>query len=142
MRGTPAINDLTERVIGAAIHVHRNLGPGLLESAYEACLAAELGARDIRFRRQVDIPITYRDVELASGYRLDFLVEERLVLELKSVRALEPIHTAQVLTYLKLGGYTIALLINFNVRYLGEGAIRRLVRDYQGPLPRIPRVPR
>ena len=137
-----SINDLTGRVIGAAIEVHRATGPGLLESAYEVCLAAELRSRGIRFRRQVPVPITYRGETLETGYRLDFLVEDELVVELKSVAVLAPIHTAQVLTYLKLGGYTIALLINFNTKYLGEGAIRRLVRGYAGPLPRIPRVPR
>ena len=135
-------DDLTGRVIGAAIHVHKELGPGLLESAYEACLAAELGARGIRFQRQVDVPVVYRDVKLDSGYRLDFLVEQELVVEIKSVTRLDPIHTAQVLTYLKLGNYRLALLINFNVKYLREGSIRRLVRGYPDPLPRIQRIQR
>ena len=137
-----ASDDLTGRVIGAAIEVHKELGPGLLESAYEACLAAELGARGIRFQRQVDVPVVYRDVRLDSGYRLDFLVEKELVVEIKSVAALDPIHTAQVLTYLKLGNYRIALLINFNTKYLGEGSIRRLVMDYPDPVQRIQRIPR
>ena len=133
------INDHTGRIIGAAIDVHKELGPGLLESTYEACLAAELGARSIRFRRQVDVPVVYRNVRLDAGYRLDLLVEEEVVVELKSVSALEPVHTAQLLTYLKLGGWQLGLLINFNTKYLGEGSIRRLANGYEGRLPRIPR---
>lgn len=114
----------------------------MLESAYEVCLAAELRARGIEFRRQVPVPITYRGETLETGYRLDFLVEEELVVELKSVAALAPIHTAQTLTYLKLGGYTLALLINFNTKYLGEGSIRRLVCNHPEPLQRIQRLQR
>ena len=114
----------------------------MLESAYEVCLAAELRSQGISFRRQVPVPITYRGETLETGYRLDFLVEEELILELKSVSALAPIHTAQVLTYLKLADYRIALLINFNTKYLREGSIRRLVRGYPDPIPRIPRIPR
>lgn len=137
------INELTGRVIGAAIEVHKRLGPGLLESAYQACLAAEMGKRGILFQRETNVPVYYDSLRLDSGYRLDFLVEDQVVLELKSASALEPVHTAQVLTYLKLGGWPVGLLINFNVRYLGEGAIRRLVRGYRGPIPRdVPRVPR
>ncbi len=130
------INGITERVIGAAIEVHRRLGPGLLESAYQVCFAAELGKRGISFLREVSVPVVYDDVRLDSGYRLDFLVEGQVVVELKSVASLAPIFEAQVLTYLKLGGWTVGLLINFNVRYLGEGAVRRLVNGYTGPLPR------
>lgn len=136
------INEITEAVLGAAVHVHRRLGPGLLESPYRACLAAEMVKRGIRFRREVAIPVIYDDVRLDCGFRLDFLVEGQVVVELKAVKALDPIFTAQVLTYLKLGGYPLGLLINFNVKYLGEGAIRRLVSGYRGPLPRAPGVPR
>lgn len=136
------INEVTGAVLGAAVRVHKALGPGLLESAYEACLAAELAERGIPFRRQVPLPITYRDVELDTGYRLDLLIDERVVVEVKSVASLEVVFTAQVLTCLKLGSYEVGLLINFNVRYLGEGAIRRLVSGYKSPLPRVPRAPR
>lgn len=137
-----SINELTGAVLGAAVQVHKALGPGLLESAYETCLAAELADRGIPFRRQVPLPITYRDVQLESGYRLDLVIAERVVVEVKSVASLDPIFVAQVLTYLKLGGYEVGLLINFNVKYLGEGAIRRLVSGYAGVLPRVPRAPR
>lgn len=110
----PALNSLSERVIGAAIDVHRELGPGLLESAYEACLAWELSARGIPFRRQVDLAVRYKSVQLEAGYRLDFVVQDALILEIKSVEALTAVHKAQVLTYLKLSGLRLALLINFN----------------------------
>lgn len=132
------INRITGNVIGAAIEVHKALGPGLLESPYEACLAAEFDARRIGFRRQKEIPLVYGDVRIDCAYRVDFLVENKVVVELKAVKALDDVHTAQVLTYLKLGGYPVGLLINFNVKYLGEGAIRRLVSGYKGPLPRVP----
>jgi GxxExxY protein len=116
---------LTEQIIGGCIAVHRALGPGLLESAYEHCLAQELGFRAIPFRRQVEIGIEYRGSTLDCGYRIDFLIADRIVLELKSVEHLQPIHVAQVLTYLRLGGYSLALLINFNVTSLRQG-LRRL----------------
>lgn len=122
------INRITEEVIAAAIEVHRNLGPGLLESAYEACLAYELRDRGLVIEQQKPLPIIYRDVAVEVGYRLDLLVENAVVVELKSVERLEPIHQAQLLSYLKLSGYELGLLINFNVRMLKNG-IKRLIND-------------
>src|SRR5215813_5090212 len=124
------VNGLTEKIIGAAIEVHKVLGPGLLESAYEECLAHELRLANISFERQVPLPISYKSLQLDCGYRLDFLVERTVVLELKPVEDLQPIHQAQVLTYLKLGGWPIGLLINFNVPVLKKG-IKRLVHDFK-----------
>ena len=119
------INKLTGQVIGAAIEVHKILGPGLLESAYEECLCHELKLRALPFERQKGLPIEYKGVSLDCGYRLDVVVENRLILELKAAEALEPIHEAQLLTYLKLTGIKMGLLINFNVPVLKEG-IKRL----------------
>ncbi len=121
---------LTERIIGAAIAVHRALGPGLLESAYEACVAAELNAMGVMFERQRALPLRYREVELDCGYRLDFLVEDRVVVELKAVDSIEPIHEAQLLSYLRLSGRPLGLLINFNVPRLKDG-VRRFVHQYK-----------
>ena len=118
--------ELTEHVIGAAIEVHRNLGPGLLESAYEECLCRELGMRGIHFERQLELPIIYKGEPLDCGYRLDIVVEGEVVVELKSVETVLKIHEAQLLTYMKLGGYRAGLLINFNVPMLKDG-IKRLV---------------
>ena len=120
------INDLTAKIIGAAIEVHKALGPGLLESAYERCLAYELSLLKIGFERQVPLPLRYKSLPLDCGYRLDFLVENLVVLELKAVERLEAIHEAQMLTYLKLGGWRVGLLINFNVPVLKRG-IGRLI---------------
>lgn len=120
------MNDLTEKIIGAAIEVHKVLGPGLLESAYELCLAHELSFANIAFERQVPLPVTYKSFLVDCGYRLDFLVEKTVVVELKAVEELQPIHQAQLLTYLKLGGWPIGLLINFNVSVLKKG-IKRMV---------------
>lgn len=122
------INELTEKVIGAAMEVHRTLGPGLLESAYEACLARELAIQGITFEQQVELPVVYRGVPLSCGYRLDFIVEGELILELKAVEELLPIHEAQLLTYLKLSDKRIGLLINFNVTLLKQG-LRRIVNQ-------------
>lgn len=119
---------LTGDVIGAAIEIHRHLGPGLLESAYCECLAYEFSKRGINFEREVSLPVRYKEVKLDCGYRLDFLVEEQVVVEVKSVEALGAIHQAQLLSYLKLGGHRLGLLINFNVPVLREG-IKRLVQD-------------
>lgn len=124
------MTEVTEKVVGAAIEVHKAIGPGLLESAYEECLVHEMQLRALRFERQVVLPITYKDVVLDCGYRLDFLVEQAIVLELKAVDALQPIHEAQLLTYLKLGGWTVGLLINFNVPVLKSG-IKRVVLNYK-----------
>jgi GxxExxY protein len=120
---------LTERIIGAAIEVHTALGPGLLESTYEECLAREMQLSRLDFQRQIPVPVAYKGVKLDCGYRLDFLIEHAVVLELKSTDALRPIHEAQLLTYLRLGGWTVGLLMNFNVPVLKRG-IRRLVLNY------------
>lgn len=119
--------DLSERVLGACIEVHRHLGPGLLESAYEQCLCHELSLRGLSFARQRPLPVCYKGVLLDCGYRLDVVVEDKLVLELKAVEHLLPLHEAQVLTYLKLTGLDVGLLVNFNTSVLRRG-IRRLVR--------------
>lgn len=119
-------NELSHDIIGAAIEVHKLLGPGLLESAYEECLAREFVLRGIAFERQKAAPVVYKDVKLECGYRMDFLVKGRIVVELKAVEALAPVHEATVLTYLRLSGCRIGLLINFNVPALKDG-IRRFV---------------
>ncbi len=119
------IDELTSKVINAAIEVHKSLGPGLLESAYEECLCREFDLREISYERQKDLPIQYKGITLNCGYRLDMVVEGKLILELKACSALEPIHEAQLLTYLKLAGFKIGLLINFNVPVLKMG-IRRI----------------
>jgi GxxExxY protein len=123
---TKQLNRITEAVIGAAMAVHRELGPGLLESAYEACLAFELAERGLSVERQKALPIRYRGVNVDCGYRIDLLVEGKVIIELKAVERLEPIHEAQLLSYLKLSGCKVGLLINFNVKVLKNG-IRRLV---------------
>ena len=110
--------ELTEKVIGAAIEVHRTLGPGLLESAYEACLSYELTDRDVKHRRQVALPVEYKGVTIDSGYRIDLLVEDAVIVEIKSVEAILPIHKAQLMTYLKLARKRIGLLLNFNVKHI------------------------
>ncbi|HXJ92422.1 MAG TPA: GxxExxY protein [Terriglobia bacterium] len=120
------LNGITERIIGSAIQVHRTLGPGLLESAYAACLAFELGKNGLRVEQQKPIPLVYEDVKLECGYRADLIVENSVVVEVKSVEALAPIHEAQVLSYLKLSGCKLALLVNFNVVVLKDG-IRRFI---------------
>ena len=117
---------LTERIIGAAIEVHRSLGPGLLESAYEECLCYELGQLKLSFQRQVPLPVVYKGVKLDCGYRMDLIVENSTVLELKTVDRLLPIHQAQLLTYLKLGGSGLGLLMNFHSAVLKDG-IKRVV---------------
>jgi len=119
--------ELTECVIGAAIEVHRALGPGLLESAYEECLCHELQLRRIRFQRQVPLPVEYKGVKLDCGYRVDLIVENVLVLELKCLEHVLPVHEAQLLTYLKLTGTRVGLILNFNVSVLTRGGIIRKV---------------
>lgn len=118
---------LTEKIIGAAIEVHRELGPGLLESAYEAALAHELSARGISYERQKAMPVRYKGFLLDVGYRLDFLVEDQVIVELKAVSEMHPIFEAQLITYLRLSGHRVGLLINFNVPRLKDGLIRRIV---------------
>jgi len=119
--------DLTEGVIGAAVEVHRALGPGLLESAYEECLCHELNLRGTKFARQVPLPIEYRGVKLDCGYRLDIVVEDVLILEIKCVERVIPVHEAQLLTYLKLTGKRVGLILNFNVSVLTRGGVIRKV---------------
>ena len=118
------LNDLTGRIIGAAIEVHKILGPGLLESVYEECLSHELGVVQIPFERQKEIPIEYKGVKLSCGYRIDLLVDGRVIVEIKSCDTVLPIHEAQLLTYLKLTGLRVGLLINFNVSTLKDGIKR------------------
>jgi GxxExxY protein len=126
MREKERLNGITEAIIGAAIQVHRVLGPGLLESAYEACLAFELSKRGLRIEQQRPLPLVYEHVKLDCGYRIDLMVEGVVVVEIKSVESVAPIHEAQVMSYLKLSGCKVALLINFNVPLLKDG-IRRFV---------------
>jgi GxxExxY protein len=121
-------NRITEQIIGAAIEVHRALGPGLLESAYEACLAFELVERGLQVERQKPLPLVYKQVELDCGYRLDLFVEDSVIVEIKAVDQLAPIHQAQLLSYLKLADCKVGLLINFNVKLLKNG-IRRVVNN-------------
>ena len=118
------LNDLTGKVIGLCIEIHRELGPGLLESAYEECLAYELTKAGLHFERQRALPVRYKEVQLDCGYRLDFVIEGALILELKAVTELHPIHEAQLLTYLKLDKKSLGLLINFNVPVLKHGVKR------------------
>jgi GxxExxY protein len=122
------INALTEAIIGAAIEVHRHLGPGLLESAYLNCLSKELELRDLSFEKEKTLPVEYKGLNLDCAYRLDLIVEDQVVVELKTVETLLPIHQAQLLTYLKLTGCKIGLLINFNVPVLVKG-IKRMINQ-------------
>jgi GxxExxY protein len=125
-------NEITEAVIGAAIEVHRHLGPGLLESAHEECMCHELSLSGLRFERQVHLPIDYKGLRLDCAYRLDLLVEGGIVVEIKAIDALLPIHKAQLLTYLRASGKHVGLLINFNVAVLKSG-LKRIVNQYTGP---------
>lgn len=120
------INKTTESIIGAAIEVHRHLGPGLLESAYEECVCEELVLQKIPFKRQVPLPVEYKNKKLDVGYRIDLLVNDEVVVELKTVESILPIHEAQTLTYMRLGGWQVGLILNFNVVVLKNG-IKRLV---------------
>lgn len=120
------VNLTTEAIIGAAIEVHKHLGPGLLESAYEECLCHELNLRNIPFQRQVPLPVVYKGTKLDCGYRIDLLVKNEVVVELKAIESLLPIHDAQTLTYMRLGGWKVGLIINFNVPIVVKG-IKRLV---------------
>jgi GxxExxY protein len=121
------LNQLTDTIIGAAMEVHRGLGPGLLESSYEMCLCRELSIRGIPFERQVPIPVEYKGVKLDCGYRADIVVDGAILVEIKAIDSLLPIHDAQLLSYLKLGGWKIGLLINFNVELLKHGLRRRVL---------------
>ncbi len=125
------INDLTYAINGAAIEVHRMLGPGLLESAYEECLAREMTLRGIPFQRQHPLPLVYKGVRLECGYRLDFLVANTVPVEIKAVDAVAPVHIAQLLTYLQVGDWRVGLLLNFNVEVLKDGGIIRKVNGLE-----------
>ncbi len=125
-KDTERSDELSGLIIGAAIEVHKCLGPGLLESAYEECLCRELSLQGISFERQKSLPVTYKGIDLDCGYRLDILVENLVILELKAVEKLVPIHEAQLLTYLKLSDLWLGMLVNFNVPILRDG-IRRVV---------------
>jgi GxxExxY protein len=118
---------VTEQVIGAAIEVHRELGPGLLESVYEECLCHELGLRGLEFRRQVPLPVRYKGADLDAGCRIDVLVEDAVVVEVKAVERLLGVHEAQLLTYLRLANKKVGLLLNFNVPRLKDGIVRRVL---------------
>jgi len=124
---TTRINQLTDSIIGAAIEVHRCLGPGLLESAYEECLCRELALRGIAFERQRSLPIEYKGVKLDCGYRIDILVAGVVVVEIKAVDAVLPVHEAQLLSYMRLGGWKAGLLVNFHVPVLAKGIRRRVL---------------
>ncbi len=119
-------NEITGKIIGAAIEVHRHLGPGLMESVYEECLSQELKLNGLSFERQKVLPVEYKGAKLDCGYRLDLVVEQKVVVEIKAVEKLMPVYTAQVLTYLKLSGLKLGLLINFNVPVIRDG-IKRLI---------------
>jgi GxxExxY protein len=121
------LNTITERIIGAAIEVHRHLSAGLLESAYEACLCRELDLLGIQYKKQVELPVVYKGIKLDCGYRIDLLVEQAVVVEIKSVKSIEPVHEAQLITYLKLGGWKIGLILNFNVKFLKDGIKRKVL---------------
>jgi GxxExxY protein len=130
------INEITEKVIGAAIEVHRNLGPGLLESAYEECLCYEMNQAGLRFERQVHLPIRYKGILLQTAHRMDLLVEDAVVVELKATEETPPLYSAQVLTYLRSAHKEVGLLINFTVPVLKDG-IKRIVNEYMGISPRL-----
>jgi GxxExxY protein len=127
------LNRVTNEIIGAAIQVRRALGPGLLESAYEACLADELTRRGLQAEQQKPVPLVYREIKVECGYRLDLLVEGTVIVEIKAVEALAPIHRAQLLSYLRLSGCKVGLLMNFNVRNLMEEGFERLIREPSVP---------
>ncbi len=118
---------LTQEIIAAAIAVHRELGPGLLESAYQVCMCHELALRKIPFRSQVDLPVSYKGIQLDCGYRMDLVVDERAVVELKSIEHFSSIHESQLLTYLRLSRMRVGLLMNFNVPVLRKGILRRVL---------------
>lgn len=124
------VDGLTDKIIGASISIHRALGPGLLESAYEECLCRELDRAGLAFERQKALPVHYKGVNLDCGYRLDLVVEESIIVELKAVEQILPVHEAQLLTYLKLAAIQVGLLINFNVAVLKHG-LKRIVNHFQ-----------
>jgi len=141
MKFSDSLSDITEIIIGSAIRVHRELGPGLLESAYEACLMFEMSEAGLQVERQKPLPVIYKGVNLDCGYRLDLVIENKIILELKTVEKILPLHEAQLLSYLKLSGQTLGYLINFHVDFLKNG-IRRIVNQHEGFSQRPPRSPR
>jgi GxxExxY protein len=137
-----AISDaLTEKVIGCGITIHRALGPGLLESAYEECIALEFREAGLSFRRQVPLPVVYKTLRLEQSYRIDFIVQDNVVLEIKSIERLLPVHEAQLLTYLRLSGIRTGLLINFGAAVLREGIRRMSLREAPESVSPPPRLP-
>jgi GxxExxY protein len=124
------LNDLSEQIIGAAIVVHRALGPGLLEAPYEACLCHELEKRQLKFERQKPLSLVYGDVKLPCAYRLDLVVEHSIVVEIKSVAKWERVHEAQLISYLKLSGLHLGLVLNFNVKNLSREGVKRRVNEF------------
>jgi GxxExxY protein len=121
---TQRLNQITEQIIGCAIEIHRALGPGLLESAYEECLCYELSQKGLKFKRQVALPVVYKEVKLDCGYKLDIVVEDLVIIEIKAVQNLLPVHEAQLLSYLKSGNKPVGLLINFHISVLKNGLKR------------------
>lgn len=125
---TQKLNRFTEKIIGCAIEVHRNLGPGLLESAYEECLCFELNQAGLKYERQVSLPVIYKGIKLECGYRMDIIVENSVIVELKTVEKILPVHEAQLLSYLKLYNKKVGLLLNFHVSILKNG-LKRMVNN-------------
>lgn len=120
------INRISKEIVDAAYKIHKTLGPGLLESAYEACMAHEMSLRNMKFKTQLTLPVVYEEVKLDAGFRLDMLVEDKVIIEMKAVERLIPLHEAQLMTYLKLSGIRLGLLINFNERLIKQG-IKRII---------------
>jgi GxxExxY protein len=133
MNENEKLNKITETIISGAINVHRTLGPGLLESAYEACMVFELAQAGLKVEQQKPLPIVYREAKLECGYRLDLMIENEVIIEVKSIEKLMPIHQAQLLSYLKLSECKVGLLINFNVKVLKDG-IKRVVNNFPDSL--------
>jgi len=127
------VNQLTEQIIGAAIDVHRELGPGMLESAYEACLTFELVERGLQVERQKPIPLMYRGNRLDCGHRIDLLVDNEVIVEVKAVQRLERVHSAQLLSYLRQLALRVGLLFNFNVRWLTRDGLKRIINGFEKP---------
>jgi GxxExxY protein len=121
------LNDISYKIIGCAYTVHSELGPGLLESTYETCLEYELLEKGLKVERQKPLPVIYKDIKLNAGYRIDLLIEDKIIIEIKSCEAIAPIHEAQLLTYLKLADKKLGLLINFNIKDLKQGIMRRVM---------------
>ena len=121
------VNEMTQAIIGAAIEVHRTLGPGLLESAYKECLCRELELKGLQFEKEKSLPLEYKGLKLEQGYRVDIIIYNQVVVEVKAVEGLLPVHEAQLMTYMRLGGWRVGLLINFNVLVLKDGIRRRIL---------------